>query len=85
MSRRLYIRARINARVKAGGHFVPPEDVKRRYARSKKNFVEHYMKAADRWKLVYNGVSQSVLVASGDGSDVAVINVDLYSNFKEGV
>lgn len=75
--------ARINARVKAGGHFVPPEDVKRRYARSKKNFIDHYMKAADQWVLCYNG-DIPVLVAERQlKSEIAVYSHELLARFKE--
>ena len=47
--------ARIEGRVKKGGHFVPPKDVRRRYYRSKKNFWQKYSEEADYWVLCYNG------------------------------
>ena len=74
--------ARINARVKAGGHFVPPEDVRRRYVRSKANFVAHYMDAADQWVLYYNGSGEFVLVAHGNG-ERHVLSKERFEKFLE--
>ena len=55
--------ARIEGRVKKGGHFIPPEDVRRRYYRSKKNFWQKYSEEADYWVLCYNGETKPVIVA----------------------
>ena len=76
--------ARIENRVKNGGHFVPPEDVRRRYYRSKRNFIERYSKEVDSWMLCYNGGSTIVVVAEGNVSGNAVILSDeLYLKFEE--
>lgn len=39
--------ARVALRVQAGGHFVPDTDIRRRYARSVRNFIELYRPIAD--------------------------------------
>lgn len=76
--------ARIENRVKNGGHFVPPEDVRRRYYRSKINFLERYSREVDSWMLCYNGGSTIVVVAEGHKSDDALIlSEELYLKFKE--
>ena len=76
--------ARIENRVKNGGHFVPPEDVRRRYYRSKRNFLERYSREVDSWMLCYNGGSTIVVVAEGHKSDDALIlSEELYLKFKE--
>lgn len=47
---------RVAARVKQGGHDVPPADVLRRFERGWKNFVNVYRLQADTWT-VYNNSS----------------------------
>jgi predicted ABC-type ATPase len=42
---------RVALRVSHGGHFVPEEDVRRRFARSRKHFLEDYLPLADEWVL----------------------------------
>ena len=76
--------ARIAARVRSGGHSIPDADVRRRYARSKRNFLGVYSPLADQWTLFYNGDAQTHLVArkSADGS-TAVFSEPLLALFKE--
>lgn len=45
---------RIKIRVLNGGHFVPDEDVRRRFYRGKKLFLEKYKNLADKWAIYYN-------------------------------
>lgn len=74
--------ARIAARVKCGGHPVPDVDVRRRYARSKRNFLDVYAPMADHWMLYYNGGSDLTLVAHGNGK-VTVLSHERFAAFKE--
>lgn len=57
---------RVRGRVRAGGHFVPPEVVERRYYGGIANFFELYQPLATRWK-VYNNFEADgpKLIASG--------------------
>ena len=41
--------ARVRIRVKKGGHFVPSEDIRRRYPRLLHNLVHLYLPLADEW------------------------------------
>lgn len=75
---------RIETRVRNGGHFVPSEDVVRRYARSKDNFVNLYRDIADCWLLYYNGGTDLSLVAHGNGS-VNVLSKERYDAFMEDI
>jgi len=75
--------ARISTRVKNGGHPVPDADVRRRYLRSKKNFLNTYAPLADHWMLFYNGGSEFTLVAHGNGK-TTVLSQERYDAFKEG-
>jgi predicted ABC-type ATPase len=40
---------RVKARVAMGGHDVNEDDIRRRFNRSRKNFVQAYLPLADRW------------------------------------
>ena len=61
-------------------------DVRRRYARSKRNFFELYAPIVDYWTLLYNGDSQVVMVARKDnGFGTAVFSDKLLKLFKEGL
>ncbi len=43
--------ARVALRVAVGGHDVPEEDVRRRFDRSRRHFLESYLPLADEWVL----------------------------------
>mgnify|MGYP001564161018 CR=1 FL=1 len=64
--------ARVQARVKAGGHSVPADTVRRRYYRGVKNFFELYRSFLDTWQ-IYDNSDQTgpVLIAHGgkDGEE----------------
>ncbi|MCO6482927.1 MAG: zeta toxin family protein [Flavobacteriales bacterium] len=53
---------RVAYRVKQGGHSVPPEDVKRRFAHGWPNFVKHYRPLADAWAVYDNSGSNPILL-----------------------
>lgn len=59
---------RVKLRVRLGGHDVPSETVKRRFARSMANFFSLYQAIADEWTLFDNSVdAEARLVASFNG------------------
>lgn len=47
---------RVALRVVLGGHHVPEDDVRRRFERSRKHFLEDYLPLADEWVLWDNTV-----------------------------
>jgi predicted ABC-type ATPase len=53
---------RIAARVKQGGHNVPPQDVLRRFTRSWNNFERHYRLLADAWSVYDNSGTTAKLL-----------------------
>jgi predicted ABC-type ATPase len=63
---------RIKSRVAMGGHFVPDDEVRRRYERSKQNFLETYKTLADNWLLFRNPLEGFELVAMGDGVTIRI-------------
>jgi predicted ABC-type ATPase len=62
--------ARVDGRVRMGGHFVPNEVIRRRYYGGIRNFFELYRPLTETWR-VYNNSSQprSRLIASGGGPE----------------
>jgi len=55
---------RVKLRVLTGGHHVPEDDVRRRYERSVKHFINDYLPLADEWGLWDNVVPPPVKIAS---------------------
>ena len=73
---------RIKIRVKLGGHFVPDEDVIRRYYRSKSNFWNIYKNLADEWVMLYNSTDKEPQrVAIGTGENFVVELENLFQDF----
>jgi predicted ABC-type ATPase len=65
---------RMKLRVSKGGHFVPPDTVRRRYRRAIANFVTLYMPLATRWAVYDNSATgDPKLVAFMDAGKPAVV------------
>ena len=60
--------ARVEGRVKMGGHYVDPDTIRRRYDRSLRNLFQLYQPLTSRW-FVYNNVESpgEVLISRGRG------------------
>jgi predicted ABC-type ATPase len=54
---------RVADRVRAGGHHVPDETVRRRYSRSMRNFLELYRPVVTTWQVYDNSNGPSRLIA----------------------
>ena len=65
--------ARVEARVRAGGHDIPSEVIRRRYAAGRKNFVELYKPLADTWRIFDNSGLTENLVAKGEYQQETII------------
>jgi predicted ABC-type ATPase len=66
--------ARVARRVRAGGHHVPDDVVRRRYSASLRNFFDLYRPMADSWTVYDNsGEREAQLVATGAHNDTMVI------------
>lgn len=73
---------RIKVRVKLGGHFVPDEDVIRRFYRSIDNFWNVYKYLINEWILYYNSTTfDSSLVAMGENNNYLIENNELFEKF----
>jgi predicted ABC-type ATPase len=57
--------ARVGMRVRHGGHDVPPETIRRRFATGMRNFVEVYRQRVDFWQWYDNSGQRPRLVGEG--------------------
>ncbi|MEK7450293.1 MAG: zeta toxin family protein [Planctomycetota bacterium] len=76
---------RIDIRIKKGGHPVPEEDIRRRFARSKRNFWNMYRPLVDGWKIFLNSKDEFLQVAAGEGNETEIIDENNFHLFKEGI
>ena len=74
--------ARIRARGARGGHFVPDDDVRRRFGRSLRNFWHGYRLQAHRWQLHYNGQRGLTEAARGEGETSEVLDSGAFRVFE---
>ena len=74
--------ARIAARVRSGGHYVPDATVRQRYARSVRNFFELYRPHLDWWEVYDNSHGQRALLACGSTDDEAVGDEAVWAAFQ---
>jgi predicted ABC-type ATPase len=74
---------RIAERVKKGGHFVPDEDVRRRFIRGKRNFWRIYKDLADSWGLIYNSEGTFYEVALSENEEIEILDENLYQKFLQ--
>lgn len=73
--------ARVATRVQSGGHFVPDADIRRRYARSVRNFLELYRPIADEWEVYDNTEDPRTLLAIGTPDDELIDDPDTWAAF----
>lgn len=73
--------ARIQERVRKGGHAVEETDIRRRFSRSIRNFWQEYRRLSNRWHLFYNGGAQFHEVALGEGDSLEVRDEGLFHQF----
>lgn len=76
---------RVKERIKAGGHMVPEETIRRRYTAGVKNFFKLYSPLADSWQLYDNSdINKLSLIASKiSQNDVIIKNEDLWKQLLE--
>ena len=72
---------RIAVRVASGGHAVPEQDVRRRFARANQNFWHTYRQFADHWYLFYNAGDAIRQVAGCEAQRETVIDNERYTQW----
>lgn len=70
--------SRIRDRVFEGGHDVPEADVRRRFDRSIRNFLEFYRPLADSWFLFDNSLRTPAAIALEEQGRVRIMKPDTY-------
>lgn len=63
--------SRVALRVMHGGHHVPEEDVRRRFDRSRRHFLEDYLPLADEWVLWDNSEPPHRQIADDTSQSIA--------------
>lgn len=71
---------RVALRVKLGGHHVPEDDVRRRFDRSRRHFLEDYLPLADEWGLWDNQSPPPRQIADSETHTIDQLHAMLTSN-----
>jgi predicted ABC-type ATPase len=74
--------ARVAERVRAGGHHVPEETIRRRYSRSVQNFLALYRPVVTTWQVYDNSDDRSRLIAFNNSYFDTVVDPDLWDLFN---
>ena len=72
---------KVKQRVKKGGHFVPEEDIIRRFGRSKSNFWNIYKELVDSWKIFFSVEENFMPVAFGEKKRYDIVDDGLFESF----
>jgi len=75
--------ARVENRVRNGGHNIPKDDIIRRYSRSRKLFWDTYKQSADEWFIFFNSDDEFEEVANFADDEETILNEIYYDNFKK--
>lgn len=75
--------ARVGDRVAHGGHFVPEQDIRRRYERGLRQLPD-FVTCADYWYVYDNSTSRTELVASGTSAWRSVLQHQFFRQIAEG-
>ena len=74
---------RIKDRVAEGGHYVPAEDVRRRFYRGINNFFNIYEPLLDSWMIFDNSMTRPVLIAKRKNGREEVLDSVSFSSIKK--
>jgi predicted ABC-type ATPase len=73
---------RVADRVRAGGHHVPDDTIRRRYSRSVRNFLELYRPVVTTWHVYDNSNGPSRLIAFNNSYFDTILDPDLWDTFN---
>ena len=73
---------RVASRVRAGGHDIPEETIRRRYYTGLRYFFEYYMPVCDKWILADNTEPPFNVVAEGTVKGVTVKDYQKYRRIR---
>jgi Uncharacterized protein conserved in bacteria len=75
--------ARVNDRVKSGGHFISEETVRRRYRIGLNYFFREYSAVCDKWILADNSNVPFKIVAEGSRDGVTIRDPQVFSRIQK--
>jgi len=70
---------RVAARVRAGGHDVPEETIRRRYRMGLNYFFHSYMNLCDKWILADNSTPPFDVIAEGSQKGLVIRDMERYN------
>jgi predicted ABC-type ATPase len=73
---------RVADRVRAGGHFVPDDTIRRRYSRSVRNFHELYRPVVTTWQVYDNSDRRPRLIAEHNSYFETVVDPETWTLFQ---
>ncbi|MCE9566892.1 MAG: Zeta toxin family protein [Planctomycetes bacterium] len=73
---------RVAERVRAGGHHVPDDTIRRRYSRSVGNFLELYRPLVTTWQVYDNSNGGSKLFAFNNSYFDTILDQDVWERFN---
>lgn len=74
---------RVAGRVRLGGHAVPEEVIRRRFAAGLRNLFHLYMPVVNSWKIFDNSnFERPLLVAKGAGNDIKIMDANRFEFLK---
>ncbi len=74
---------RVAGRVSAGGHMVPEDVVRRRYASGMRNFIRLYSPRVDSWWLYDSSCMPPSLIAQTDGGVSHTVDAELLARIRK--
>jgi predicted ABC-type ATPase len=75
--------SRVEERVRAGGHSVPEDVIRRRYVRGLRNFFRVYQTTLDDWLVFDNSKNDPALIALFIRDQRVIFNSDLFARIEE--
>ncbi len=73
---------RVAERVRSGGHHVPDDTVRRRYARSVRNFLDLYRPVVTTWQVYDNSNCARCLIAFNNSSFDTILDPETWDAFN---
>lgn len=73
---------RVTLRVHSGGHHIPADTVRRRYARSIGNFLELFRPIATTWQVYDNSNGRPRLIAFNNSFFDTIVDPDVWEQFN---
>lgn len=73
--------SRVAERVRSGGHHIPEETIRRRYAKSVRNFLELYRPVVTTWQVYDNSNGRPRLIAFNNSYFDSILDQDTWSLF----